>query len=69
MMPAAVTSVARVPLGHLPVGRRCQAKAARQIRPKESGVRVIRVRILDHVESTAVRPETVLKIDIPSRAP
>ena len=34
-----------------------------RVRPKESGVRLIRVPIFDHVESTAVRPKTVLIID------
>ena len=46
-----------------------QPGGAGQIRPKESGVRLIRVSIFDHVESTAVRPKTGSIIDIPLRHP
>jgi hypothetical protein len=46
-----------------------QPDGAGQICPKESGVRLIRVPIFDHVESTAVRPKTGLIIDIPLRHP
>jgi Histidine kinase-, DNA gyrase B-, and HSP90-like ATPase len=37
--------------------------------PERVWVRLVRVPIFDHLESTAVRPKTVLIMDIPSRAP
>jgi hypothetical protein len=53
----------------VPGGTSLTSESRRSNPPERAWVRLIRVRIFDHVESTAVRPQTVLIIDIPSRAP